>query len=128
MLRAPSSIQRYMDQSARTSGFGVTSGSLFFLFIIYFCPPLVLPTSTGHSFRGIWMKLCRRNTQGGIHPLFKNFGGRTPWGKIFSQIFFQDIDLQNCVSHAPDPGKNKQKKFGAPDPPGLRGLASKVVK
>ena len=31
MLRAPSSIQRYMDQSARTSGFGGTSGSLFFL-------------------------------------------------------------------------------------------------
>ena len=58
----------------------------------------------------------------------KNFGGRTPWGKIFSQNFLQDIDLQICVSHAPDPGKNKQKKFWAPDPPGLRGLASKVVK
>ncbi len=58
----------------------------------------------------------------------KNLGVGPPWGKNFSQNFFQDIDLQICVGHAPDPGKNKQKKIVAPDPPGLRGLASTVVK
>ena len=35
MSCAPSSIQWYMDQSDGTSGFGVTSGSLFFFKFIF---------------------------------------------------------------------------------------------
>ena len=54
----------------------------------------------------------------------KKFGGRTPLGKIFSPIFFPDIDLKICVSHAPDPGKISKKILGA-GPPWAPGLSLK---
>src|SRR5512139_3795919 len=104
MSCAPSSIQWYTDQSDGTSGFGGTSGSLFF-FIIYFCPPLVLPTSTGHSFRAIAMKLCRHITLGGIQSPSKNFGGQTPLGEIFSPNFFARYRSENLPESCPRPRK-----------------------
>ncbi len=88
MSCAPSSIQWYMDQSDGTSGFGGTSGSLFF-----FVPPLVLPTSTGHSFRAIAMKLCRHITPGGIQSPSKNFGGSDPPGGNFFPKFFFEVSI-----------------------------------
>ena len=125
MLCAPSSIQWYMDQNAGTSGFGGTSGSLSVFF--YVCPPLVSPRPTGHSFRDIWVKLCRHITLGRENQLFQKFWGSDPLGEFFPQIFFQDFDLKIYGSHGPDPGKNKQETFLAPDSPGLGGVASKVL-
>ncbi len=57
----------------------------------------------------------------------KIVGVGPPWGEIFPNFFSRDIDLKMLGSHAPDPGKNKQKKFFAPDPPGLGGVASKLL-
>jgi len=85
-------------------------------------------TSTGHSFQAIDTKFFMQIALLVQQSPLKNLEGRTPLGENLFQNFFQDIDLQICVSHAPDPGKNKQKKCWAADPPGLRGLASKVVK
>jgi len=62
----------------------------------------------------------------GIDTFEKNLGVRPPGGEIFSQIFPPNFDLKIFFSHALDPGKNMQKIFLAPDPPGLRGLASEV--
>ncbi len=51
-------------------------------------------TSTSHSFRDIAMQFCRHITLGGYIHFSKNFGGQTPWGEFFPQIFFQDFDLK----------------------------------
>ncbi len=93
----------------------------------FFMSPCFPPTSTGHSFRDIWEKICRHITVGGIHPLFQKFWVSDPPGGIFSQIFLQDFDLKIKGSHGADPEKNMQKNFLAPDPPGLGGVASKVL-
>ena len=69
------------------------------------CPPLVLPTSTGHSFRAIAMKLCRHITLGGIQSPSKNFGGRTPLGEIFSPNFFSRYRSENLPESCPRPRK-----------------------
>ena len=53
-LCAPSSIQRYMCESDRTSGLGGTSTNLSFL------SARILLTLTGYSFLDIAIKLCRR--------------------------------------------------------------------
>jgi len=113
MSCAPSSIQWYIDQS---DGLPVLVGHPDVCF--FFCPPLVLRTSTGHSFRAIAMKLCRHITLGGYRNRPKILGVRPPWGNFFPNFFFRDIDLKICLSHAPDPGKNKQKKFGGRTPLG----------
>ncbi len=123
MSCAPSSIQWYMNEVDRTSGLGGTSRSLF----VSILSPCFLQASTGHSFRGILMQFCRHITLGGIQSPSKNFGGRTPLGGKYFPKFFWYNDLKIWGSHAPDPGKNMQKKFLAPDPPGLGGVASKVL-
>ena len=74
--------------------------------------------STGHSFQAIDTKFCMQIALLVQQSLQKNLGGRTPWGKNFSQNFFQDIDLQICVSHAPDPGKISKENFGRRTPLG----------
>ncbi len=127
MLCAPSSIQWYMDQNARTSGLGGTSRSLFvFLFFCMF--PCFPPTSTGHSFRDIWMQFCRHITIGGIQSPSKNFGGRTPLGGKFSQNFCWDIDLKiNLRESCSWSRKKYAKKIFDTGPPGLGGVASKVL-
>ena len=84
--------------------------SSYYLFLspssfYYFCPPLVLPTSTGHSFRAIAMKLCRHITLGGIQSPSKNFGGQTPLGEIFSPNFFSRYRSENLPESCPRPRK-----------------------
>ncbi len=73
------------------------------------------------------MQFCSHITIRGIHLLFQKFWGSDPLGGKFFPIFFRDIDLKIGGSHAPDPGKNTQEKFLAPDSPGLGGIASKVL-
>ncbi len=52
-------------------------------------------TPTSHSFGDIGVKIGRHITLGGgTQSLSKNFGGQTPWGGIFSQIFLQDFELK----------------------------------
>ena len=117
MFRAPSSIQRYIDQSARTSGFGGTSGSLFFIIIYLFLSPCRLANVYRPQFYRYRVEIEQAHSpRGDTIALTIILGVRPPWGKFSPQIFFQDIDLQIFLSHVPDPGKNKQKKFLTPDP------------
>ena len=77
----------------------------YLVFIYYFCPPLVLRTSTGRSFRAIAMKLCRHITLGGIQSPSKNVGGQTPLGGIFSPNFFSRYRSENLPESCPGPRK-----------------------
>jgi len=74
---------------------------------VFFCPPVFRkrPQATVLEISG-W-KFAGTLTLGGIHH----------FPKKISPIFFRDIDLKMWGSHAPDPWKNKQKQFWAPDPP-----------
>jgi len=80
--------------------------------------PCFSRTYTGHSFRNIWMKLCRHICLGGYIHVSKNFRGRTPLGEILPKFFFE-ISIW--------PRKKYAKKCFGPDPPGLGGIASKLL-
>ncbi len=98
----------------------------FFVFF-YVCPPLAPPRPTGHSFRDIWVKICMHITLGGIHPLFKKFwGSDPPGGEFFPQIFCK-ISIWKYKGVMALTQKKICKQFFGDVPPGLGGIASKVL-
>ncbi len=99
MLCAPSSTQCYMDQGDRTSGLCGTTRS--FVLIHSLCPALVSPTSTGHSFRDIWMKFCRHITLGGHSHFSKKMLGSDHPGENFFPIFFSKFRPENLRESCP---------------------------
>ena len=116
-----------MAHRDRTSFIEVRSSNLFFC--LFVC---LLAKIFAKGYRPEFLSYHNESLhthcpEGDIGTFHKNLGGGPPWGKFFSQIFLRDIDLKICMSHGPDPGNNMQKKFLAPDPPGLRGLASKML-
>jgi len=58
----------------------------------------------------------------GIDTLVKKFGVGPPGGN-----FLRDFDLKMWGNNAHGPAKNMQEKIFGPDPPGLGGLASKML-
>ena len=95
-LCAPSSIQRYMDASDRTSGLGGTSRSLslFFHFFIFF-----VRTDVAQAYRVQFLRYRDESLQAhcprrGIVTSKKILGVGPPWGKFFSQIFPPNFDLK----------------------------------
>ena len=122
-----------MGESDRTSGLDGTSTSLsFFLFVFLFFCLFSVRTTVARAYRPQFLRyraeIVRTDCPIGGHlALKKILGVGPPGGGIFSQNFLRDFDLKMWGNNAHDPGKNMQKNFFGPDPPGLGGLASKVL-
>jgi len=97
-IMCPSSIQRYMCESDRTSGLDGKSTSLsffFFFFFFSFCPHGFCSRLELQFFRYRDETLQAHCPRGGIVTL-KKILGRTPWGEIFFPKFCTRFRSENC--------------------------------
>ena len=84
-------------------------------------------TPSSHSFRDIGMKFSRHITLEGIHLLFQKCWGSDPPGGKFVPKFFIEISICKFEGVMALTQEKIYKKSFGPGPPGLGGVASKVL-